>query len=73
MQIRIVKQFPAPVMDGFDVRAFHVGRMYELDARTAHYLIVAGYAARVEPAEDRKPPTRKTRTTRKTRETSRNR
>jgi hypothetical protein len=58
MHIRIVKHPPAPVIDGFDVRALHVGRVYELDTRTAHYLIVAGYAARVE-ANDRKAARRK--------------
>ena len=48
MLIRIVRALPAPVMDGFDVREFQASRLYEVDNRTGNYLIIAGYAERVE-------------------------
>jgi len=48
MLIRIVKALPAPMMDGFDVREFHTSRLYEVDSRTGNYLIIAGYAERVD-------------------------
>jgi hypothetical protein len=44
MLIRMVKTPPAPLMDGFDVRHFRVGRVYTVEARLAHYLVIAGYA-----------------------------
>ena len=48
MLIRIVRALPAPLMDGFDVREFQPSRLYEVDVRTGNYLIIAGYAERVE-------------------------
>ena len=54
MRIRIVKHLPAPLMDGFDVRGFDVGGVYDVDARTGHYLIIAGYAVAVA-RDDPKP------------------
>jgi hypothetical protein len=53
MQIRIVKNPPAPRMDGWDVSAFCVGQECEVESRIGNYLIVAGYAVRVE--RDGKP------------------
>lgn len=44
VRIRIVRAAPAPVMDGFDVRGMRSGRVYDVDARTGRYLILAGYA-----------------------------
>jgi hypothetical protein len=35
-------------MDGFNVGNFQVDHEYELDSQTANYLIVAGYAVRVD-------------------------
>ena len=57
MRIRIIKHLPAPMMDGFDVRAFHPHEAYDVDARVGNYLIVAGYAVRAEnePPEQPKP------------------
>lgn len=31
-------------MDGFDLERFELGKVYEVDARLAQYLVVAGYA-----------------------------
>src|SRR3954463_2907154 len=53
MQIRIVKNPPAPRMDGWDVSGFCVGQEYEVESRIGNYLIIAGYAVRVE--RDGKP------------------
>jgi hypothetical protein len=52
MQIRIIKPLPAPLMDGFDVRDLHVEHVYNVGSRTGNYLIVAGYALRIE-ADDK--------------------
>jgi hypothetical protein len=43
-------------MDGFDVRGFQPGRVYDVDARTAQYLIIAGYAVAAD--DDREPESR---------------
>jgi hypothetical protein len=61
MLIRIVKALPAPLMDGFDVRSFHVDQVYDVDARLGRYLTIAGYAEPLdESASDRaKPPRRR--------------
>ena len=48
MLIRIVRPLPAPLMDGFDVRQFQTRQLYEVDVRIGNYLIVAGYAERVD-------------------------
>jgi hypothetical protein len=48
MQIRIVKNLPAPMMDGFDVRGMRVEQTYDVDRRVANYLIIAGYAIAVD-------------------------
>lgn len=48
IRVRIVKNIPAPLMDGFAVGGFRVDCTYDVDARTGNYLIVAGYARRVE-------------------------
>jgi hypothetical protein len=48
MRIRVLKTPPAYVVDGFDVRSLHAGHIYDLDIRLANYLVIAGYAARVE-------------------------
>ena len=55
MRIRIVKHPPAPLMDGFDVRGLDVGYVYDVDARTGHYLIVAGYAVAIAHDEPEPP------------------
>jgi hypothetical protein len=59
--IRIVKALPAPLMDGFDVRGFHVEQVYDVDARLARYLTVAGYAEPLDQAasDQAKPPRRR--------------
>jgi len=44
MRVRVVKQLPAPLMDGFDLRGLHVEHTYDVDGRTGRYLIIAGYA-----------------------------
>ena len=49
MLIRIIKSPPAPLMDGFDVRGFHVEGMYDVDIALGRYLIVAEYA---EPCDE---------------------
>lgn len=48
--IRIVKSLPAPVMDGFDVSAYRIPGVYDAEGRTANYLVVAGYAERLDEA-----------------------
>jgi hypothetical protein len=58
--IRIIRNLPAPMMDGFDVRQFRVKQVYRVDARLGRYLVVAGYAVELtETATDR--PRRKRR------------
>jgi hypothetical protein len=49
-RVRIERAMPAPLMDGYDVRALKVGRTYRLEEGMARYLIAAGYA--VEPDGD---------------------
>ena len=44
MRIRITKSPPTPFMEGYDVTGFHVGRVYDLSAAIAEYLVVAGFA-----------------------------
>ena len=44
MRIHVIKTPPAPLMDGFDVRDVRANHIYEIDSRTANYLIIAGYA-----------------------------
>ena len=36
-------------MDGWDVSRFFVGQESDVESRIGNYLIVAGYAVRVEP------------------------
>jgi hypothetical protein len=48
IRLRIVKNIPAPLMDGFAVGGYRVDFTYDVDSRTGNYLIVAGYATRVE-------------------------
>ena len=48
MLIRVVKALPAPLMDGYDVRGLDVGKVYNVDNRLARYLIVSGYAERLD-------------------------
>jgi len=52
-RVRIERALPAPMMDGFDVHAFQVGRAYEVDERLARHLITAGYAVALA---DTSPP-----------------
>lgn len=57
MKICIVRAPPAPKMDGFDLERFKVGSVYDVDARLAHYLVVAGYArvdVKDQPSDDRR-------------------
>jgi hypothetical protein len=42
--VRMTKPPPAPLMDGFDVGSYHLGKAYDVDERLGRYLIVAGYA-----------------------------
>jgi hypothetical protein len=58
MLIRIVKHFPAPIMDGFDVSRLRVEQTYDVERRFGNYLIIAGYA--VEVAADSAPATSST-------------
>jgi hypothetical protein len=48
MEVWIVRRPPAPSMDGFNMRGLEVGRVYEVDDRTAQYLIDSGYARTAE-------------------------
>jgi len=48
MLIRIIKAPPAPLMDGYEVRMFRVAYLYEVEPRIGNYLVVAGYAERVD-------------------------
>ena len=54
MWIRIIKTAPAPLMDGFDLSGFRTGRLYQTDAVTARYLVVAGYAVLETRPSDRR-------------------
>ena len=58
MLIRIVKALPAPLMDGFDVRGFHVEQVYDVDARLGRSLTLAGYAEPLDEtaSDNTKPP-----------------
>ena len=47
-RILVEKTPPAPLMDGFDVRRFRAGHRYDVDDVMASYLVIAGYAIRVE-------------------------
>ena len=62
MLIRIIKSPPAPLIDGFDVRGFHVERVYDVDVPLGRYLIVAEYA---EPCDEQAHDNSKRRTTRR--------
>jgi len=53
MEVRIIKRPPAPQMDGFDVRALEVGRVYVVDERLGVYLVTSGYAETVTPLRAR--------------------
>jgi hypothetical protein len=53
VRVRIKKTPPAPVMDGFDVRSFHAGHVYNVPAPLGRYLLVAGYAEPHVPDIDR--------------------
>jgi hypothetical protein len=55
MRIRVLKNPPAYIIDGFDVRSLRAGQIYDLDTRMANYLIVAGYAARAEDERSIQP------------------
>jgi hypothetical protein len=48
MRIRIIKPPPAYVIDGFDVGGMSAGHIYDVDARMAKYLVVAGLAVPVD-------------------------
>jgi len=48
MLVRILKKVPAPVMDGFEMPAFRTDRTYAVDPRMGRYLVLAGYATRVD-------------------------
>ena len=50
---RLPMKPPAPRIDGWDVSAFYVGQECEVESRIGNYLIIAGYAVRVE--HDGKP------------------
>ena len=60
MLVRIIKALPAPLMDGFDVRGFFAGRVYEVESRVGRYLIVAGYAEPWSDTAREKPKPRRT-------------
>ena len=53
MRIRITKPPPTPFMDGYDVAGLHVGRVYDLSAAIAEYLVVTGHAVPEMRAADR--------------------
>jgi hypothetical protein len=55
--IRIVKPPPAPLMDGFDVRGLRVGQMHDVENPLGRYLVIAGYAERIDvTASDKSKP-----------------
>ena len=56
-------------MDGLDVRAYHMERVYEVSQQVGEYLILAGYAAPATARNPRttKPATRKPRTRKQSR------
>lgn len=51
MRIRIIKNVPPPVMDGFDVLGMRAEQVYDVDRRIGDYLIIAGYADRADDQE----------------------
>jgi len=53
MQIRIVKDPPAPLIDGRDVRRFSADRERQIQSRIGDDLIVAGDAVPIESARKR--------------------
>lgn len=50
MEIRITKKPPAPLMDGFDLRRFQLGRVYVVEDLLGRYLTRAGYAEPATPS-----------------------
>ena len=48
MRVRIIRPLPAPLIDGFDVRGLRVDQIYDVDSRTARYLLLAEYAVAVD-------------------------
>ena len=52
LRIRVTKTPPAPLMDGFDLANLLAGGFYDVDGRTANYLVIAGYAVRVRANDD---------------------
>ena len=60
MRIRIIKQPPAPLLDGFDVRGLRAHQIYDVDIRVGNYLLIAGYAvvASDDESEPSDTPTR---------------
>jgi hypothetical protein len=55
MRVRVLKTPPAYVIDGFDVRSLRSDHVYDLDTRMANYLVVAGYAVRMEDERSNPP------------------
>jgi hypothetical protein len=45
MRVRIVKQIPAPRLEGFDVAAYQCGAVYEVGRSLCEILLAYGYAA----------------------------
>jgi hypothetical protein len=56
MFIRLIKSLPAPLMDGFDLRRFHVDGVYEVDEILGRYLSTTGYATVEEKPDDNAAP-----------------
>jgi hypothetical protein len=48
IRVLIIKNLPAPLIDGFDVRGMCADQTYDVDIRTGHYLIIAGYAVHAD-------------------------
>lgn len=48
IRVRLIRNPPAPVMDGFVLAGMRGGHVYDVDIRTGQYLIVAGYGLRVD-------------------------
>ena len=61
MLVRIVKEPPAPLIDGFDVSRFRVEQVYDVESRLGRYLILAGYAELVPEVVNDRRQTRQTR------------
>jgi hypothetical protein len=59
--IRIVKSLPAPLMDGFDVRGFHVEQVYDVESMLGRYLVLAGYAEPLDETASERNKTRRVR------------